>query len=381
MSAQLKSTQPSDIAQVITLPCAGQSVLATGAWFKNTVCATANHQAYMSQVVGDLDTPEACILHEQYAHALLAEVGETPSMIAHDMHPDFHSTRFAGLLAATYKVPLLAVQHHHAHIAAICAEHAMTSPVLGLALDGVGLGLDGTAWGGELLHLDGATFQRLGHLQHLALAGGDRAAREPWRMGAAALHLLGRQHEIATRYQAEAAAQTVATMLARGLNSPMTSSAGRLFDAVAGLLALCPHMAFEAEAAILLEKTAKSHGTLPPMPNGYTIDDANVLSFAPLLQQLADLDFTQAEKVAHGAALFHATFAAGLVQWAVRAADKTGVHTIALAGGCFLNSLLTPAVETGLQTAGFTVIKSKQLSPGDSAIALGQAWVAMQYQQ
>ncbi|MDX9738481.1 MAG: carbamoyltransferase HypF, partial [Azonexus sp.] len=157
-------------------------VLATGAWFRNTLCATAQGEAWLTSCVGDLRDVAACTAHEALAQALLAALPEAPCAIAHDLHPDFHSTRCAQKLASQLGVPLFAVQHHHAHIAAVCAEHDYAGPVLGLALDGVGLGTDGTAWGGELLRVDGGRWQRLGHLRCLALPGGDKAAQEPWRM-------------------------------------------------------------------------------------------------------------------------------------------------------------------------------------------------------
>ncbi len=175
-------------------------VLALGAWFKNTLCAARNGEAVVSRTMGDLDCVDACIGHEQAARALLDWLGEPPSVVVHDLHPDFHSSRFGADLAAELGVPALAVQHHHAHIGAVCAEHDHRGPVLGLALDGVGLGSDGTAWGGELLNVDGAHFVRLGQLRPLLLPGGDRAAQEPWRMAAAVLHALGRGDEIAVRF-------------------------------------------------------------------------------------------------------------------------------------------------------------------------------------
>lgn len=369
------------IERVIALPTATKPVLAMGAWFKNTLCLTSDKQAYVSYSVGDLDVPEACLAHEKMAYALLDSLDESPCAIAHDLHPDFHSSRFAAVLAAELQVPLVAVQHHHAHIAAICAEYGVTEPVLGLALDGVGLGADGTAWGGELLLVAGAEFNRLGHLRLLPLPGGDRAAREPWRMAAAVLHTLGRGDEIARRFPAEAGAQTVADMLQRGFNCPLTSSMGRLFDAVAGLLGICDKMEFEAQAAILLESAAKKHGVkygvVSPLTHdfvqGYTFGDDGVLSFHPLLAMLIDCN-----DAAYGAALFHATLAEGLAQWVKRAAIAQNIDVVALGGGCFLNGVLMQALESALSAQGLNVLKARQMAPGDSAISLGQAWVALQ---
>ncbi|MEQ1601699.1 MAG: carbamoyltransferase HypF [Methylophilaceae bacterium] len=361
------------IEHVITLPEIAKPVLATGAWFKNTLCVTSGKQACISYCAGDLDATEVCLAHEQTAYAMLDSLGEKPVAIVHDLHPDFHSSRFAANLAAQLNIPLIAVQHHHAHIAAICAEHQLTSAVLGLALDGVGLGTDGTAWGGELLRVDGAEFQRLGHLRPLALPGGDRAAREPWRMAAAALHLLGRNAEIVTRFTEHVAAQTVADMLQRNFNCPRTSSMGRLFDAAAGLLGICPVMAFEAQAAIKLETAARNHGSVAALENGFVIDQGGVLDFKPLLAMLADC-----KDVNYGAALFHATVAAGLAHWVKHAAQAQAINIIALGGGCFLNKVLLQALEPALLAQDLTVLKACELSPGDSAIALGQAWV-MQY--
>ena len=355
---------------MVLLPYGGPSVLACGAWLKNTVCVTQGDQARVSPLIGDLDSAEACLLLDETVGRLCQSV--QPVTVAHDLHPDFYSTRFALAFAAQHGLPVLAVQHHHAHIAAICAEHRISAPVLGLALDGVGLGTDGTAWGGELLYVDGAEFQRLGHLMPIAMPGGDRAATEPWRMAAAVLHQSGRGGEIVTRFAHQPGAATVAVMLQRNLNCPATSSMGRLFDAAAGLLGVNEIQQFEAQAAILLQKLAQQHGMVLPLADGYRITQAGVLDFSPLLMALADCG-----DAAYGAALFHATLAAGLAVWAARAAAERGISHVALGGGCFYNELLSRDLSIRLRDQGLHVLTSMQ--PGDSSISLGQAWVALQF--
>ena len=236
-------------------------VLALGGWLKNTVCTVRGMQARISSAPSDLDSVAACTALEATVVRLCAAQGGAVRIVAHDLHPDFFSTRLALGIAQQRGVPALAVQHHHAHIAAVCAEYGLITPVLGLALDGVGLGSDGQAWGGELLRVEGAAFQRLGHLAPLRLPGGDRAARETWRMGAAALDALGRNAQIVARFSAYPAAETVAQMLRCDFNCPPSTSLGRLFDAAAGLLAVCPQQSCEGEAARVLQALAQ---VVPP---------------------------------------------------------------------------------------------------------------------
>lgn len=358
---------------LVHLACSGPPAFAAGAWFKNAVCAVRGDQAAVSAAVGDLNTPEACRGHDAATKALLDWLGETPAIVACDLHPDFHSSREAARLAHELGVSLLPVQHHHAHIASICAEHGIEAPVLGLALDGVGLGTDDKPWGGELLRVDGARFERLGHLRPMALPGGDKAAREPWRVAAAVLYALGRGGEIATRYADEAGAPTIVAMLEKGVNCPETSSAGRVFDAAAGLLGISRRMAFEAQAAIDLEAAAArhigAHGW--PEPLDYVFRDDGRLDLLPALGRL-----TEETDVDTGAARFHATLVAAMAEWASRAAERTGIATVACGGGCFLNKLLCAGLREKLPAAGLTVLEAKRLSPGDAGLALGQAWIA-----
>jgi hydrogenase maturation protein HypF len=363
------------VPRAIKLPRAGPSVLAVGGWFKNTVCVTRGDEAFVSQHVGDLDNAAACSFFEETVAHLLGILEVTPSVVAHDLHPDFHSTRFAVDFAAEHHLPVVAVQHHHAHIAAVCAEHGIESPVLGLALDGVGLGTDGAAWGGELLLVAGAHCERLGHLQPLALPGGDVAAREPWRMAAAALDALGRGEEIVRRFADEPAAAMVTTMLVRGtkgINSPLTSSAGRLFDATAGLLGVRRRVSFEGQAAMLLEGLAARHGRAAPLTDGWRVVDG-LLDLTPALNYLADANPVEREYLA---AQFHATLAAALTDWVARAAERTGVSTVLAAGGCLLNRQLSGILRETLPARGLDFVVARDLPPNDGGLALGQAWVA-----
>ena len=350
-------------------------VLATGGWLKSTVCLTRGDEAFVSQHVGDLDTAAACAFLEETVAHLRDILAVRPAAIAHDLHPDFHSTRLAATLAEELGVPRVAVQHHHAHVAAVLAEHRVDEPVVGLALDGFGLGEDGGAWGGELLCVDGARFERLGHLVPLQLPGGERAAREPWRMAASALHLLGRGDEVAGRFAGHRAAPTVAAMLARGLHSPRTTSLGRWFDAAAGLLAVRAVCSFEGQAAMELEGLAATV-PLPGSTDGlWRIGEDSVLDLRALIARIAEIG-ADAGRAAFGAALFHAAVADALAAWAGAAAVRCGGRRVAAAGGCMLNDLLARRLRERLARQGIELLEAAAAPPNDAGLSLGQAWVA-----
>jgi hydrogenase maturation protein HypF len=356
----------------IKLAQPGPSVLAVGGWFKNTVCLTRGDEAFVSQHLGDLDNAPTCAALEEAVAHLCALLDVQPAIVAHDLHPDFFSSRFAVQFAAERGLPTLVVQHHHAHIASILAEHRVTEPVLGLALDGVGLGDDGSAWGGELLRIDGTKMHRLAALAPLPLPGGDRAAREPWRMAAAVLHRLGRGEEIAGRFAEQPAAAPLREMLDRQLNCPLTSSLGRVFDAAAGLLGVCAVAAFEGQAAMRLEGLAAAHGPVVPMVAGWRIE-GDQLDLLPLLAVLADTP-----DAAYGAALFHATLAAALAELVAQAAARENIRLVAAGGGCMLNAILAGDLRQRLTVHGLTLLEARQLPPNDGGLALGQAWLALQ---
>jgi hydrogenase maturation protein HypF len=356
--------------RALPLARGGPPVLALGAYLKNTICVTRADEAFVSQHIGDLDNRPTCrALAETVSH-LLDVLDVIPAIVTSDLHPDFESTRLAARLAADRGLPHVRVQHHHAHVAAVMAEHRIASPVLGLALDGVGLGDDGAAWGGELLEVGPQGYTRLGHLAPIALPGGDRAAREPWRMAAAALHALGRDGEIERRYP-NAAAAAVRSMLAGGTRCPPTTSAGRWFDAAAGLLGLKEVMRFEGQAAMLLEGLAAAHGPVEPAPDVRLLDDLT-LDLLPLLGRLADTS-----DAGFGAALFHSTLAQALADWAAAAAERTGLRQVVLSGGCFMNRVLTAGVEQRLLSHGLDVLEASELPPNDGGLAAGQAWVTL----
>jgi len=356
-----------------TLPAAAPArVLACGAFLKNTACLLDGARVRWSPLHDDLSRPDACAALDASVARLVAAAGGPIAAVAHDLHPDFHSTRVAQAWARRLGVPAIAVQHHHAHLAVVQAEQGLAAgePLVGLALDGVGLGLDGTAWGGELLALHGGRFERLAHLTTLALPGGDAAAREPWRLAAAVLHALGRGGEIPARLGpvvGEGAARTLQQMLARDLRCPRSSGAGRWFDAAAGVLGLSVRQGAEAEAALALEQAATAWLATQPMPPL----PAPSLDLLPLLGALFDEADT-----GRGAARFHGALAAGLVAAAAEAAARHGSRQVLLGGGCFFNRLLSRAVADGLHAHGLAVLRPQQASCGDAGLALGQAWAA-----
>ena len=393
------------------------TVLACGAWLKNTACLLHAGRPMWSVPHGDLSDPAACERLVQSVEALLAQTSNPVRAVAHDLHPDFFSTQLALNLAQRLGVPAVGVQHHHAHIAAVLAEHGLNEqdmgPVVGLALDGVGLGTDGTAWGGELLWVHGAHWQRLGHLSPLALPGGDRAATEPWRMAASTLHALGRGHETVARFAplvGEALAQGVQGLLAARLNCPSTTSAGRWFDAAAGALwrplGLGARQTGEAQAAQALQAAATrwlaghrvttadtAQSTLaalahaaanacgvPSQALGVVVGAGNQLDLRPLLATLFDAPTEQMGQADAAAAHFHLTLADGLAQWAATAALAHGTRRVCLGGGCWANTVLRERVVARLQALGLQVFfpNSQAQGCGDAGLALGQAWVVAQ---
>lgn len=358
---------PSLTVQTLPAP-APRTVLAAGAFLKHRACLLHDDRVWWTPLHGDLSAPEARAAMQASMRALLQAAGMAPQAVAHDLHPDFASTQAAAAIAARLGVPAHAVQHHHAHLGVVMAEQGWRgdAPVFGMALDGVGLGDDGQAWGGELLVARAAGFRRVAHLAPLALPGGDAAAREPWRVAAAVLQALGRGAEIVPRFAprvGEARAAGVAALLAHGLRCPPSTAAGRWFDAAAAALGLAPRVQAEAEAAIALEQAATHWLEARAMP---ALPEPS-LDLHALVGDL--FDETDAGR---GAARFHGALAAGLVE----AAITHGATTLVLAGGCFHNRLLSRLVVQGAAAHGIACRRPTTVDCGDAGLALGQAWLA-----
>lgn len=379
------------MAHTVRLPGpAPRRVLACGAYLKNRACLIDGDQVHWSALHGDLGDPESRHALARSADALLAQACGPLHAVAHDLHPDFYSTHLASTLAQRLGVPAVGVQHHHAHIAVVLAEQGVTVPVIGLALDGMGMGTDGAAWGGEVLWVGGAaqsiktemaeepaeiqSWQRLDHLAPLAMPGGDMAAREPWRMAAAVLFALGRGAEIEARFSplVGLAAKTVHSMLQRGVNCPRTSSTGRWFDAAAGALGISVRQSHEAEAAMALEQLAGDWLAQHP---AFTFHWTS-LDLHPVVADFFALQGQGAAALARGAAQFHLALAGGLAHSAIAAAAQHGIHHVVLGGGCLANRVLGQALRAVLQDAGLQVLQPQIAGCGDEGLALGQAWVA-----
>ena len=282
--------------------------------------------------------------------------------IACDLHPDFYSTQWA----ENYNLPITPVQHHHAHLASVAAEHHILQPAVGLALDGYGFGSDHGAWGGELLLLNHPHVERLGNFLPIPQQGGEIAAKEPWRMAASILHLLGMNAEIATRFSDKPLAAHVANLFKNNNPMPLTSSCGRLFDAASALLGINTLSHYEGQAASQLESLVTRSEILP---NGWSCDN-NQFSLLPTFLKLVDVDPVR------GANLFHGTLIAGLSEWILSWTKKVSSQIVLLSGGCFLNKVLSEGLSQQLTQHGLSVYLPQRLPPNDGGLSLGQAWVA-----
>ena len=349
----------------------GPPLLAVGGPVKNTVCVTRGDEAFISQHIGELSNPAAHAFFEETVAHLLKMLDVSPVLVAHDLRPDTHCAAFAAAFAEQRDIPLLGVQHHHAHIAAILAEHHITAPVLSLALDGGEMGNDGTTWGGELLSINGADFQRLGQITPIRLVGDDQESRAPWRLAAALLHRIGRSDEILARFSGQPRVEEVVQQLSNGAGGRSASSLGRIFDAVAALLGISFESTYTGQAGLMLEGLADRHGQAAPLHDGWTISDGN-LDLLPLFSCLV----TEKDP-GRGAAIFHATLVEALTDWLLRAAPAGS--TVAAGGGCMQNQLLGRGLRSRLSENGLQLIEARRVPTNDGGLSLGQAWVAQHH--
>jgi hydrogenase maturation protein HypF len=333
---------------------------------KNTIAISAGSQVFLSQHIGDLETAESLRAFERVNTAFRELYELQPVALACDMHPDYLSTQFAQRSGAR----VIAVQHHYAHVLACMAENHLRPPVLGIAWDGSGYGVDGTVWGGEFLRVSEGSYRRVGHLRTFPLPGGERAVKEPRRTALGVLYELFGEKALAldvpvVRSFTAQELSVLGSMLTKGLNTPRTSSAGRLYDAVAALLGIRQVCGFEGQAAMELEYAVSE----PNSGQSYPFElqetpEALVLDWGPMIRAIV------AESVPVGsvAAAFHNT----LARMMVAVAQRVGEPRVVLSGGCFQNRCLTELAIHHLQRAGFRTYWHQRIPPNDGCIALGQ---------
>jgi hydrogenase maturation protein HypF len=365
-----RSFAPSATSLAISAP----PVLGVGAELHGAFCLATGRRAFLSQHLGDLDSEEAMTAYREALDRALALTGIRPELVAHDLHPDLLTTRVAEEL----ELPHIAVQHHHAHVAATMAEHGLQGEVLGLAFDGLGLGEDGTIWGGEFLACSPAAARRVGRLRPVRQPGGDAATRHPWRM---ALSHAADADVLATARRMLGApgrdTDVALGQLASGLASPWTSSMGRLFDAVAALTGVGPERAtYEGEPAMLLEQAATS--PLPLAPFDVADDPGAGLFELDPRPTVADLvtRLAAGAEPAQIAAGFHTALADAAARTCLRIRERTGLDRVVLGGGVFANDRLTTDLSARLAARGFRVFLPREVPVGDGGIALGQVYVA-----
>ena len=351
------------------------SVLACGGEMKNTFCLTHGQQAFVSAHIGDLENLSTYQYYTDSIQFYKTLLNITPEVVAYDLHPEYLATKYAKELA----LPQVGVQHHHAHIVSVMAEHGLEEPVIGVAFDGSGYGPDGTVWGGEFLTADCYDYTRVAHCRYLPLPGGALAIRQPWRVAAVILsELYGDQiAALPIPFAGSLPPEwpTVLKAAEKRINTPLTSSAGRLFDAAAALLGIRGgSVHYEGQAAVELELAAGSRaGSLLP----YSIGEGDIkqLDFLPTFAAMVNR-LQVCESPAELAASFHNTVAAAIVDMVKRIKKETALRRVALSGGVFQNLRLLSAVEGRLRDEQFDVYRHRRVPTNDGGLSLGQAIIA-----
>jgi len=374
---------PRPIALAVEVP---EPILAVGPELKNAFCLVRASEAFVSQHIGDLKHPIAADYFERTVEKMERLLEIRPTVLAHDLHPAYYSTRYARRRAEEEGLRLVGVQHHHAHIASVMAEHGLEGETIGLAMDGTGYGTDGTVWGGEVLRASAADFQRLGHLACVFLPGGDAAVEHPVRTAWAFLleaygpeeaerRLVGRMAETRSKDR-----RIWTDMVAKGVSAPRASGLGRLFDAVSVLAGVSAENTYEGQAAIELEAAAGDQAD-EAAPYAFAIAETPggqggwVIDTVPIIRGVV-ADAEAGLDAALVSARFHATVAAMLHAAARRAREETKLERVALSGGCFANARLVRLLSAALEADGFEVYVHRDVPPGDGGVALGQVSVA-----
>jgi len=369
----------------VPLPLDAAPILAVGGHLKDVFALARGRFAYQSQHLGDLENPTGL---EFFEHSL-AHLSHTfeidPQIIVHDLHPGYLSTAWAKRYASERSLRLVAVQHHHAHVAACMAEHALREPVIGLSLDGTGYGTDDRIWGGEVLICTLDAFDRFAHLNYIPMPGGEAAIREPWRMAFAHLAGTGFSEQEARHLTgaSDQEARLLSRMIDREINSPLTSSLGRLFDAAAAIILRRRKVDYDAQAAIELEGIAVKESDRLKRTEYVPIfaesdspkESPRVIKTAQLWRALVD-DLRGGVPQAEIAAQFHAGVAQAFIAAVIGARQFTGIAEVALSGGCMHNRRLARLLRSGLEQEGFKVFQHRQVSPGDGGLSYGQVAVA-----
>lgn len=385
------------------------SLIAMGSELKNTFCLFREGHGVLSQHLGDLENTKAFDAYEQTLNLYLNLFEHQPAAIAIDLHPEYLASKLGEELAIANTLPLYRIQHHHAHIAACMVENGLpldAAPVLGIALDGLGYGDDGTLWGGEFLLSDYRTFQRLAHLKPVAMLGGEQAIYQPWRNTYA--HLMAAFGDLPKAYEDlelfaflnQQPRSFLNQMLERGINAPLASSSGRLFDAVAAALGICREASYEGQGAIALECLADNHlhssntpcrggfspnsseqtipsHQSPPYPFAITTESGKAFQLEPRPMWEALLsDLQQGVELGAIATRFHQGFALALVNVVKTLQTQHSFTQVALSGGVFQNRLLQRQVQQELTTSGFTVLTHSQVPANDGGLSLGQGAIA-----
>ena len=369
----------------IELPIDVPPLLAVGGHLKNVFALARGRFAYQSQHLGDLENLTGLEFFRESLDHLMRTFEIEPQTVAHDLHPGYLSTQWAKKWARERGLALIAVQHHHAHVAGCMAELGLTDAAIGLSLDGTGYGTDGRVWGGEVLVCRLNSFERFAHLEYVPMPGGDAAVREPWRMALG--HLRGAGLDLASAETRallgaeESEVRVLRQMMERGVNAPLTSSCGRLFDAVAAVVLGRRQVDYEAQAAIELEGIAVDEADSAPaypmefVAGEWAAREPAKICAGPLWRELLS-DLRGGVSKPRISARFHAGVAEGFVKAAAEARAVTGLRQVVLSGGCMHNRRLARLLRTGLKAEGFEVFHHVQVSPGDGGLSYGQAAVA-----